>query len=392
MPSSLDAWIQRESIAFDDVGIDAMLAAMPDVEILGFGEALHGGEEILVLRNRLFQRLVERHGFRAIAIESTFPQARHVNDFIAGHGEKAKYGEWISNGMGLLDANRELIEWMRQYNAYHDEKLHFYGFDMPLGNGSFASPRFILEFVGDPDRKGRIEALIGDDAEWETMAVIADPSQGVGRTPRATELRIEIDDLITEIRTTHPGRSESLHYAMMCRGLLAAHAALAREGRTGNAEMLGIRDAIMADNLEHILSCERDRGRVLVFAHNSHLKRGKASWQMGTLVDEWWPAGSHMSRILGARYAVIGTGVGVSEENGIGPPEAGTLESFFTEAVLVATTHAPATDMPVRSGSVRNPTYFPWTRDSFRDFDWLAYVPSATYQRGGPPLQAWDTK
>lgn len=45
------------------------------VELLGFGEALHGGEDILIFRNRLFQRLVEVHGYSAIAIESSFPRA-----------------------------------------------------------------------------------------------------------------------------------------------------------------------------------------------------------------------------------------------------------------------------------------------------------------------------
>jgi hypothetical protein len=47
------------------------------VELLGSGEALHGGEETLRFRNRLFQRLVELHGYSAIAIESSFP--RHVS-------------------------------------------------------------------------------------------------------------------------------------------------------------------------------------------------------------------------------------------------------------------------------------------------------------------------
>lgn len=392
MPSLFDSWIQHEAISFDERGIDAMMETMPDVELLGFGEALHGGEEILMLRNQLFQRLVEKHGYRAIAIESSFPQARQVNDYIAGRGDEAKFGEWISNGMGLLDANRELIEWMRQYNADHEEKLHFYGFDMPLGKGGFASPRFILECVENADRRARIESLMGEDADWESMEVISDPSKGVGLTPRALELRIEIDDLIAEIRITHPGRSEALHIARIGQQLLVAHAALARKGKAGNAEMLGIRDAIMADNLEYILSQERARGQVLVFAHNSHLKRGKAAWQMGPIIDEWWPTGAHLSRIMGPRYAVIGTGVGVSEANGIGAPELGTLESFFAETVLISTQNAPSTVLPTRTGSTLNPTYFPWTTASFQDFDWLAFIKSTTYQRGGPPLKAWDAQ
>jgi len=32
---------------------------------------------------------------------------------------------------------------MRQHNATHDDKVHFYGFDMPLGKMAFASPRFM---------------------------------------------------------------------------------------------------------------------------------------------------------------------------------------------------------------------------------------------------------
>ena len=52
------------------------------VELIGFGEPMHGAAEFLVLRNRLFQRLVEAHGFTAIAIESSFTRARVVNEYL----------------------------------------------------------------------------------------------------------------------------------------------------------------------------------------------------------------------------------------------------------------------------------------------------------------------
>jgi erythromycin esterase len=42
--------------------------------------------------------------------------------------------------------------------------------------------------------------------------------------------------------------------------------------------------------------------------------------------------------------------------------------------------------LPVRSGSTKNPGYFPLTAESFRDFDWLAAVDRVTYQRGGVKL------
>src|SRR5687767_11495012 len=123
---SVDEWIARESIPFAldaperfDAAVDRMMERIgPSVELLAFGEALHGGEELLVLRNRLFQRLVGGHGFTAIAVESSFPRGRLVNDFVAGHGTATSYDDirdaGFSHGFGALEANRELIEWMKR--------------------------------------------------------------------------------------------------------------------------------------------------------------------------------------------------------------------------------------------------------------------------------------
>lgn len=80
---TVDEWIAREAIPFSvDVlssvngAVDELIASLEEpVELVGFGEPLHGGEEFLVLRNRLFQHLVEAHGYSAIAIESSFPRA-----------------------------------------------------------------------------------------------------------------------------------------------------------------------------------------------------------------------------------------------------------------------------------------------------------------------------
>src|SRR4051812_29527113 len=90
---SLDDWIARDAIGFDidspasfNAAVDRMIASLGDsVELLGLGEAMHGWDEILILRNRLFARLVETHGYTAIAIESSFPRAAIVNDYLSGN-------------------------------------------------------------------------------------------------------------------------------------------------------------------------------------------------------------------------------------------------------------------------------------------------------------------
>jgi erythromycin esterase len=428
---TLDDWIAREAIPLSvdspqslNAAVDTLIASLGDaVELLGFGEALHGGEDILVLRNRLFQRLVEAHGYSAIAIESSFPRAHVVNEYVAGRGPAsydALQESGFSHGFGRLDANRDLVEWMRQYNAdpAHRVQLRFYGFDSPTEMGSSDSPRQVLHFVLDylaaidrasgQERRERIDALLGPDADWENPAAMMDPSQSVGLSRAATALRIETEDLISELRMRRPELVkksdesrylEAVQYATVARQLLNYHAALARKSEQSKrlVEGLGMRDATMADNLAYMVARERGRGKMLAFAHNSHLQRGKAQWQLGTYALTWWPAGAQLQEMLGPRYAVIGTGVGVSEANGIGQPEAGTLEARLTAAPGPARfipTHKgqglPAPEiaaLPVRSGSVQNQSYFALTPQSLADFDWLAVLDATAYSRGGPPLQ-----
>src|SRR5438552_13521904 len=69
--ATLDDWIAREATPFSvdsprtfNAAVEKVIASLGDsVELLAVGEALHGGEDILILRNRLFQRLVEAHGY-----------------------------------------------------------------------------------------------------------------------------------------------------------------------------------------------------------------------------------------------------------------------------------------------------------------------------------------
>ncbi len=258
--------------------------------------------------------------------------------------------DWFNVGFGRLDANRELIEWIRQYNARpsHAVKLHFYGFDLPLGRGGLASPsrvvEVVLEYLDAVDPVSGQRASRAVRATWPIGNVprpcSSQGSQSAFRRPPPS-CGWQTEDLITDLgirrpelvgRGGPPAYTDALHHAELLRKLLNAHAALARPD--AYAEMLGIRDLIMADNLEHIVERERGRGKVLVFAAGGHLKRSQAHWHLppGQDVKVWWPAGSQLAQSMGPRYAVIGMALGVSDENGMGEPELGTLEARLANA------------------------------------------------------------
>ena len=429
---TLDDWISHETIPFSldsrpdfKAAVDKVIAALGDsVELLGFGEALHGGEELLILRNQLFQRLVETHSYSAIAIESSFPKGRLVNDYVLGRGP-ASYDEvkdtGFSHTFGKVEANRELVEWMRQYNTdpAHPVKLQFYGFDSPTDTTHTDSPRHTLEvaldYLGSIDSaagqeyRNRIEAVIGADADWENPAAIMDPTKGIGQSDSAKALRVETEELIAELLVRRPelvaksnkaSYQEALLFAVETRQLLHYHAVLAIAAKNRQARLLSIRDAIMAENLSYIVSREKVRGKVMAFAHNSHLKRGRIQWQLGDENLIWWAVGSHLNEIFGQRYAVIGSGLGESPANGIGQPETGTLEARLTAAPgpgRFIPTHLgqglsaeEIAALPVRSGSTRNGSYLEQFRaQSFTDYDYLAVIDTVTYSRGWPSLEDW---
>lgn len=423
--ASLDDWIAREAVSFDDssaaslaAAAGKMLAALGEsVELLGLGEPMHGGEAFLAFRNRLFQQLATAHGFSAIAVESSFPRGRVIDDYVHGRGGDsydAVQDAGFSHQFGKLDTSRELVEWMRACNSDpgRKTKLRFYGFDAPNEMMYADSPRHLLTRVLDylatlapawaVTRRERIESLIGDDAVWENTTAAFDPSKGIGRTSVVSELRIETEDLVTELQLRRPeatdvGRfAEAMHDAVVVRQLLNYHAVMAKPTDDRLQEMCGIRDAAMGENLEYIANRERGRGKVLVFAHNHHLKTGQAEMRLGPHEIKWWPAGSQARARLGSRYAVIGTGVGTSAANGIGDPEPGTLEAVLTARPgpgQFIPTHGgrcfqPETlaALPTRSPGTKNPGYFPLAARSFTDFDALIVLDTTTYTRGQPPL------
>jgi erythromycin esterase-like protein len=422
MHETLQDWIAQEAISFSldspaslDGAIDRMMAELgPEVELLGIGEAMHAlsdGHDLMIFRNRLFERLVEAHGFSAIAVESSFPRGRLIDEFVKGRGP-AQYDAvqeaGLSHGFGRYSANRELIEWMRVYNAEpsHQLKLSFYGFDSPTEMMGTDSPRQTLHFALDylasingenesnsAARRERIDSLLGQDADWENPAAMMDPTKSIGRSPQAAALRIEADDFVTELAIRRPELSaksgderflEAMQHARVARWLLGYHAVLAWNSDQRIARCLGMRDALMAENLEHIHQRERGRGKVLAFAHNSHLKRGMASWQLGPHALTWWPAGAQLNCAMGKRFAVIGHAAGISPANGIGQPEPRTLEAQLMAspgpARLIATHRgeglpsAEIAALPTRSGSSTNPGYFPLTGQSIAEFDWLVMV------------------
>jgi erythromycin esterase-like protein len=324
-----------------------LLPARP--RLLALGEPTHGEGVLLDLRNDLFRQLVEQERYRTIAIESDCMMGLVVDDCVtSGTGTLDEVMErGFSHEWGAFPANRELVRWMRAYNEGRpaSERLRFAGFDGPLEITGAASPRQALTALhayltarADADllpcAADTLDRLLGADDCWTNPAAMMDPSQSVGQTPEAKQLRLLADDLVTLLDAQTPQLiaasspddwDRARMYGRTATGLLRYHFWMADTSPSRMARLLALRDSMMAANLLALA----ERGPALVHAHNGHLQRNKSRMRMGDLPLEWWSAGAIVSAQLGDGYAFLATALGTIRHHGVETPPPDTIEGLL---------------------------------------------------------------
>ncbi|MGW3517497.1 erythromycin esterase family protein [Streptomyces hydrogenans] len=328
---------------------DLVKAVRRQPRVLALGEPTHGEDALLDVRNVLFRELVEEYGYRTVAIESDCLAGLVVDAYVtSGAGDLDDVmARGFSHGFGGSAANRELVCWMREFNAARPaaEQVRFAGFDGPLETGGAASPRRALTALHAhlaarcdasalPCTPETLDGLLGADARWTEPAAMRDPSRSVGRTPDAERLRLIADDLAALLDAQVPDLGDPdereawdralLHARTAC-GLLRYHSWMAdtSPGRLGR--LLTLRDAMMAGRLLALA----ERGPVLAHGHHAHLQRERSAMHLGGRREEWWGAGAIVASRLGEEYAFVTTALGTIRHRGVQDPPPDTVEGLL---------------------------------------------------------------
>jgi erythromycin esterase-like protein len=384
--------------------VRAFVETHASIRLLAIGEPTHGEPTFPRLRNRIFATLVE-HGFRSIAVESDRVAALTADAYVSGDAvtlDSALAGGF-SHGFGQLDANRELLSWMRSYNGSRPaaQRLAFYGFDAPLEMTSAPSPRRYLvrlhEYLTEhldtdavgPDRDV-LERLLGDDERWSDPAALMDAGRSVGASSEAAGLSAATDDLLTTLLAQAPRlvagssladwRRAEVH-GRTALGLLRYHAEAARAAPPAQrtSRLLGVRDALMARHLLDIRLQEQHRGPTLVFAHNRHLQRHPSTWRLSEMDLEWNSAGAIVATLLEDGYAVVVGSLGESLTLGLAAPAQDTFEGAVGDRTFVARAALAGRMAPLRTRTDVGPEQglFPLDAATIEHSDAVLHVASA---------------
>ena len=280
--------------ADDDSGYDALLARVGDARFVLIGEASHGTHEFYAERAAITRRLIGEHGFSAVAAEADWPDAYCVNRYVRGLGNDRsaldalagfeRFPQWMWRNPVVV----EFAEWLRAHNAGapYERQAGFYGVDLYSLHDSVDAVLAYLARV-DPEAAARARSRyrcfdhFGDDAQaygYATAVGRAEPCEDA-----VVAQLLELQRRRGELAAAGGTSAEEFFAAEVNARVVTNAERYYRSMFRGRHSSWNLRDTHMADTLD-ALSAHLERqgasGKVVVWAHNSHLGDARAT-EMG---------------------------------------------------------------------------------------------------------------
>ena len=303
----------RKNISdIDDYGKEVNEIKLDDnIKVVGLGEATHGNSDFQDLKLEVLKTLVEKNNLKNFAIEADFGEGMIINNYIHGNKREENIASVFSFNIYHTKNMNDLINYMFDYNqkVKDEDKLSFYGFDMQ-------NPEKSMELILDFCKENNI--LKEKDLEKE-FSFIKDEKFKISQIK-------DKEDLLLEIKA-HADALSSPNAKIVSRALTNVLYSLKYYELDFNdyAKVNNVRDKFMAENVEWISDFEKSKGNdlFLISGHNGHLSKSEKFYE---------PMGSHLKKIFGEKYFIIGTDFykGIVNINEIGPDNKRANHAFVS--------------------------------------------------------------
>ncbi|HST92186.1 MAG TPA: erythromycin esterase family protein [Brevundimonas sp.] len=310
-----------------DEDYDRLLAAASGADFVLLGENSHGTADFYRERARITLRLIRDRGFRAVILEADWPEAERLNDYVRGKGGDASAAQALAGFDRFprwMWRNAEfaaLIEDIRQHNKAlpPNEQVGVYGMDVyNLFEAAAAVTNYVAR-TAPPDAdtirrlyrcfqpyRGRPEAY---------GAATRRPSASCQDEAQAAR------ELVESVAPNRPEADEERFSALRNASHVIAAEAYYRAAYSG-AYSWNVRDRSMSETIEavaaHLAPPGEERGRVIVWAHNTHVGDARATemtyrgeLNLGQLLKE-----RHGDRVLSVGFLTYAGKVRAADEWG----------------------------------------------------------------------------
>lgn len=254
-----------------------------ETEIVALGEASHGNAEFQELKLDVLKVLVEQRKVQSFSLEGDFGGCQRVNEYI--HGADMTAEEAVADiGFQLYRTEQmvALAKWMREYNETADEaeQLSFYGFDMQrYEHGAEIATDYCNQKGIDPSP---VTEIFGES-----------------ETEYSYDEKVKLLEQL-EKEVLESGEDEQTKIAARCIACLIQNVQMGHLDETNPGGYNKLRDSLMAENVNWIVSHEKEKGNdcVMISGHNGHVaKKGNSYTNTGSILAEQY----------GEAYFVIGT-------------------------------------------------------------------------------------
>ena len=247
--------------------------------VIGLGEATHGNAEFQELKLDVLKVLAGKYDVGCFAMEMDYGEGVIINDYINGCSGMTidEVMDHISFTIYRTEEIRGLIEWMREYNEQHDDKLSFYGFDLQ-------NPDVDLALIRDFVNKNSIG---GDPAAAFEPFVNGEVNLRDESLNHAFE---ELESLRSELTSNKETYRNLYNYDRILECIenvfRARELSFKYAGDNGTVEGGGYRDQLMAKKVIEI-SETSGNSRMMITGHNGHIGyAGNFAKTMGAFIRD----------------------------------------------------------------------------------------------------------
>jgi erythromycin esterase-like protein/predicted phosphoribosyltransferase len=272
---------------------DPLMARIGDARFVLLGEASHGTHEFYRERAVITRRLIEGHGFNAVAVEADWPDAWRVNRYVRGQSDDVdamealadfrRFPTWMWRNTEVV----EFVDWLRARNdavAPNAPKVGFYGLDL---YSLRASMKAVLHFLerADPEAakraRDRYACFDHFGEELQVYGLIVGTGAARSCEEEVISQLVELQRRSMEYASRDGRRMEEEVFDAEQNARLVRNAeAYYRSMFLGEVSSWNLRDRHMVETLEGLaqhLERRDGRAKIIIWAHNSHLGDARAT-------------------------------------------------------------------------------------------------------------------
>lgn len=278
---------------------DFLMEQASERSFVMLGEASHGTREFYRMRGDITRRLIEEQGFEAVVVEADWPDALRLNRYVRGDSDDSlseafedfqRFPQWMWRNNEV----RDFIAWLKHYNAERDfsAQVGFHGLDIYSLHRSAEAVINYLERIDPEQAQLARQGYACLDHHDDPIGYGRDAAFGISQPCEDAAISI-LADLFdhAEHYLARDGRraADEQFFAEQNARVVTNAEAYYRAMFGSRVDTWNLRDEHMTDTLAELrqhLRSHGGQGKIVVWAHNSHLGDARAT-------DMGWSRGQH---------------------------------------------------------------------------------------------------